>query len=353
MNQPLHFKPSRPPDSLMSISVRYLSHFQHQNQPFFINFHQFSSISSHKTIKMPSIKRAATEESTEGTRKAAKTDAGRPNSSKARLLTPEPTSEAANEPALDAEEPVETTEAVEPAVKMEKKQKKARPTLTTAPTATYDVSAFGANESCQLGITGLQQGLHADAISKGVDLHPLMSPTFNPALSEASVVQVALGSAHGVALTSSNKVLTWGCADFGQLGRKLCEGKDEDEADDAEAAKDELLTPAEVTNNFPADTVITQVAASASASFALTATGDVWGWGSFVVRPSPSINFTSSHASSSTANAYHRTSKASWAFSHPPKSPKPLPKPSTPPSQSAQIHHKHQSTFRASRTSQN
>lgn len=249
---------------------------------------------------MPSIKRAAIEEGTESTRKAARTDAGRPKSSETRLPTPEPTSEAQetapetiDEPALDAEEPIETVEAVEEAlvVKKEKKQKKetvkkARLILTSPPTVTYKVLAFGANESCQLGIAGPQMGLDAHAISKQEDLEPLISPTYNLALSGHGVVQLALGSNHGVALTNATKVLTWGCGDFGQLGRELPEAQDAKE--ECSDAKHERAIPAEVTNTFPVDTVITQVAASASASFALTATGDVWGWGTFTVRSSPS-----------------------------------------------------------------
>ena len=100
---------------------------------------------------------------------------------------------------------------------------------------------------------------------------------------------------HSVALTSGNKILTWGVNDHGALGRdtqwnggwKEIPVKDEDE--DSDNSESQLnpkeSTPTAIDDScFPTDTVFTQVAAGDNATFALTEEGRVYGWGTFKVK---------------------------------------------------------------------
>lgn len=115
------------------------------------------------------------------------------------------------------------------------------------------------------------------------------------AAEDVGVVQVAAGGMHCVALTHDGKVLTWGVNDQGALGRDTAwEGglKDIDAKSDcsSDSGSDTGLNPHESTptaipsDAFPEGTVIVQVAAGDSSSFALTDDGLVYGWGTFRVR---------------------------------------------------------------------
>jgi regulator of chromosome condensation len=121
-------------------------------------------------------------------------------------------------------------------------------------------------------------------------------PRINNPLTDANVVVIATGGMHAVALTKDGKVLTWGVNDQGALGRNTSwEGglKDikenasdsgsDDESDDAEMNPLES-NPAEVDPFFfhPGSKIV-DVAAGDSSSFALTADGRVYGWGTFRV----------------------------------------------------------------------
>jgi regulator of chromosome condensation len=96
---------------------------------------------------------------------------------------------------------------------------------------------------------------------------------------------------HGVALTQDNKILTWGVNDHGALGRdttweeKLVDmDGDDSDSDDGGDLNPKESTPTSVDMGaVPSDTVFTQVAATDNATFALTSTGRVYGWGSFRV----------------------------------------------------------------------
>ncbi|EEQ29993.1 hypothetical protein McanMca71_006203 [Microsporum canis] len=112
------------------------------------------------------------------------------------------------------------------------------------------------------------------------------------AAEDVGVVQVAAGGMHCVALTHDGKVLTWGVNDQGALGRDTAwEGglKDIDAKSDcsSDSGSDTGLNPHESTptaipsDAFPEGTVIVQVAAGDSSSFALTDDGLVYGWGTF------------------------------------------------------------------------
>jgi regulator of chromosome condensation len=97
---------------------------------------------------------------------------------------------------------------------------------------------------------------------------------------------------HVAALTNENKILTWGVNDQGALGRDttwdggLRNVEDEDESDDEDdtGMNPKESTPEEIdTSDVPENVEWVQVVASDSATFALTTTGQVYGWGTFRV----------------------------------------------------------------------
>jgi regulator of chromosome condensation len=148
--------------------------------------------------------------------------------------------------------------------------------LNTAPSRRLDVFVFGSNDNGELGLGQTFKKAECNR------------PEFNPILSSAGVVQVSNGGMHTVALTYDNKILTWGVNDQGALGRDTqWEGTMVD-IDNSESDEDEIeINPKESTpdavdmTEIPSGTVFTQVAATDSASFALTEEGFVYGWGTF------------------------------------------------------------------------
>lgn len=76
------------------------------------------------------------------------------------------------------------------------------------------------------------------------------------------IVSIGAGSEHGVALTSTGRVLTWGRGSWGQLGTGGKANRD---------------VPVQV--RVPADDKITAVSAGGGFSLALTSTGKVLAWG--------------------------------------------------------------------------
>eukprot|EP00747_Dinoflagellata_sp_TGD_P070782 gnl/TRDRNA2_/TRDRNA2_156743_c0_seq1.p1 gnl/TRDRNA2_/TRDRNA2_156743_c0~~gnl/TRDRNA2_/TRDRNA2_156743_c0_seq1.p1 ORF type:complete len:623 (+),score=139.66 gnl/TRDRNA2_/TRDRNA2_156743_c0_seq1:70-1869(+) len=78
------------------------------------------------------------------------------------------------------------------------------------------------------------------------------------------VIQIGIGSEHGIMLTDAGIVFSWGDNKYGQLGRTPC-------------LKEEDGTPFPILNLL--DEEITQVAAGKNHCLALTATGLVWAWG--------------------------------------------------------------------------
>jgi alpha-tubulin suppressor-like RCC1 family protein len=103
---------------------------------------------------------------------------------------------------------------------------------------------------------------------------------------------------HCAALTHDNKILTWGVNDTGALGRRTGAAKtveitpkeaSVDSDSDSEDEDDEYLNPTESEPRevnpkyFPEGTQFAQLAASDSATFAITTDGSVYGWGTFRV----------------------------------------------------------------------
>lgn len=171
--------------------------------------------------------------------------------------------------------------------KAEKKPRIVKPkeVINHAPTQRLHVYVFGEGSSAELGLGTAKTATDVK--------RPRLNP-FLPA-DTVGVVQVATGGMHCAALTHDNKILTWGVNDQGALGRDtqweggMKDMDDEDDGDSSDNGSDSGLNPLEAVptavdmSAFPEGTVITQLAASDSATFALTDDGEVYGWGTFRV----------------------------------------------------------------------
>ncbi|KAK7425333.1 hypothetical protein QQZ08_008230 [Neonectria magnoliae] len=157
-----------------------------------------------------------------------------------------------------------------------------RSTLSTTSNKLSDsltILAFGSGDCSQLGL----------GPARNAALRPHVNPYLDPNDPSAfHVSKFSCGGLHTVALTVDNKIITWGVNDNGALGRDTswdCKMKD---VDDESGEEDELLNPHESTpgevspDHFPPGIKFTQVAAGDSCSLALTDTGVVYGWGTFV-----------------------------------------------------------------------
>ncbi|KAJ5802959.1 uncharacterized protein N7503_005409 [Penicillium pulvis] len=162
------------------------------------------------------------------------------------------------------------------------------PTQKVPPTQLLDVYVFGTNCYGELGLGDLTKKPE------------LLRPVLNKKLDAQSigVVHIAVGGVHSAALTRDKRILTWGVNDEGALGRDIQQDKDED-ARDADSDKSGVSSgdgsdDDDITHNlkeatplpvdpslFPIGTVFCQLAASDSATFALTTDGQVYGWGTF------------------------------------------------------------------------
>ncbi|RMZ79455.1 hypothetical protein DV738_g3407, partial [Chaetothyriales sp. CBS 135597] len=152
-----------------------------------------------------------------------------------------------------------------------KRKGRSKPIINKALTKRLDIYVFGAGEMGELGL-GRDKG---QAQVKRPQLNPLLDAD------KVGVVSLSVGGMHTAALTCDNVILTWGINDEGALGRNT------DEDDDGDLDSDTGLnfkesTPGPVdTTGLPADIVWTQLACTDCATFALTANGDVYGWGTF------------------------------------------------------------------------
>ncbi|RYP88202.1 hypothetical protein DL769_000300 [Monosporascus sp. CRB-8-3] len=153
------------------------------------------------------------------------------------------------------------------------------PVINEAPTQVLKVIVFGTGECGELGL-----GPRAKEVPR---------PVVNPFLDASDagsfpVVQLDCGGMHTIALTKDNKIITWGVNDNGALGRDTTWNsglRDIDAESDDESVDLNPLesTPAPVpADYFPQNIKFVQVAAGDSCSFALTDTGRVYGWGTFV-----------------------------------------------------------------------
>lgn len=160
-------------------------------------------------------------------------------------------------------------------------------TINQAPDQVLVVLPFGSGDSCELGL--------------GPEQREALVPIINPYLNHSDpsrfhVVHLACGGMHTVALTKNNEIVTWGANDHGALGRNTSWGgglrdTHSETGDDSDASSEEgelnpkECTPAAIASAcFPPGTTFVQVAAGDNCSFALTDTGQVYGWGTFLVR---------------------------------------------------------------------
>lgn len=151
--------------------------------------------------------------------------------------------------------------------------------INSAPTKALDVFVFGDGSAGELGL-GHKRIDDRDVIHV---THPLLNPLLSA--EDVGVVQIACGGMHVLALTKDNKILSWGVNDQGALGRDTS-GQGEDSGSDSSSSGLNQLesTPAEIdTKDVAPGTKFAQVAASDSASFALTEDGRVYSWGTFRV----------------------------------------------------------------------
>ncbi|KAI9752109.1 MAG: hypothetical protein M1835_001133 [Candelina submexicana] len=151
--------------------------------------------------------------------------------------------------------------------------------INEAPTERLNVYVCGEGSSGELGL---------GAAKNAVDVK---RPRLNVLLAAdtVGVVQIAVGGMHVAALTHDNRVLTWGVNDQGALGRDTTWGGGMRDIDDSgsESGSESGLNPRECTPDavsnsyFPEGTKIVELAASDSATYALTDDGFVYGWGTF------------------------------------------------------------------------
>ena len=155
--------------------------------------------------------------------------------------------------------------------------------INHAPTEPLDVYVFGDGTNGELG---LGNGKKCAEVKR-----PCLNPHLDP--DSVGVVTMSVGGMHTAVLTKNNKILTWGVNDQGALGRNTewdggLRDIDDDKSDsgsDSDAGSGlnpKESTPAEADlSDVPEDTVWTQVAATDSATFALTNDGHVYGCGTF------------------------------------------------------------------------
>ncbi|KAH9907008.1 RCC1/BLIP-II [Xylariomycetidae sp. FL2044] len=136
-----------------------------------------------------------------------------------------------------------------------------------------DIYVVGANTFGELGLGNREH--------EGMEPTDVQLPRRNHLLSverKVNVVQVACGGGHAIALTSDNKILTWGINDEGALGRVTPDWEGDEALNPFES------TPGEVDMRSikgGGKYEFVQVEATDSACFVLTDTGLVYGWGTF------------------------------------------------------------------------
>lgn len=151
----------------------------------------------------------------------------------------------------------------------------------TAPTLDIFVCGEGSNGELGLGTAKKQMDVKR--------------PRFNAFISSKDIIKVATGGMHVLALSKDGQIYSWGVNDQGALGRDTrWEGvlKDIDEDEDSDSDDDDAdsgMNPHEANPAaidpafFHPGTVIVDIVAADSSSFALTAEGRVYGWGTFRV----------------------------------------------------------------------
>lgn len=152
--------------------------------------------------------------------------------------------------------------------------------INEAPTQVLDLFVWGTGNHDELGLGSTR------TCCRECKEH---RRNFNMSGNGPGIVHIAAGSFHGAGLTKDNRILTWGQSERGQLGRESAwEGPPTQSGLNSREANGLPVSP----DNFPTNTIFTQLACGEGTMFALTNTGDVYGWGSFrVSRRSSSIQY--------------------------------------------------------------
>ncbi|KAK2592275.1 hypothetical protein QQS21_010028 [Conoideocrella luteorostrata] len=145
-----------------------------------------------------------------------------------------------------------------------------------APTQRLDVIVFGSGDDGELGLGHIRYDRKNPAVADKPRLNHFLDAN------DVGVVQVAVGAKHCAALTHDGRVLTWGANDSRALGRNtIWEKTKESDKDMTDLNPMESLpAPAEGLANLKSG--IAQVAATENATFILTNSGLVYGWGTFL-----------------------------------------------------------------------
>lgn len=146
-----------------------------------------------------------------------------------------------------------------------------------APTTRLRVVVFGTGDGGELGLGPYPYHDGNPALAVRPRINRLLNPV------SVGVVQVAVGGMHCAALTHDGRVLTWGVNDSKALGRDTTTPSASPDANESDLHTLES-TPMEVSGLSELGHVFTQVAVTDNATFVLTATGLVYGWGTFFVR---------------------------------------------------------------------
>ncbi|KAJ2897570.1 hypothetical protein MKZ38_004555 [Zalerion maritima] len=162
--------------------------------------------------------------------------------------------------------------------------------INEAPTTPLDIFVMGSGESGELGLGNKVYNIKLKPTN-------VKRPRINHNLGrhQVGVVSIAAGGMHAAVLTRDNTILTWGVNDQRALGRDTAwDGglrdmdAGDDSSDDSSMQEDgSSMNPHESTPGlvdseyFLPGTKFVQVVASDSATFALTADGRVYGWGTF------------------------------------------------------------------------
>ena len=131
---------------------------------------------------------------------------------------------------------------------------------TAAVTAEGELYTFGGNSSGQLGLAEAGDCVYA--------------PRLVDALSGRAVVMVACGDEHTVVLTRDGAVLSFGCNEYGQLGRETPLGLEEYDEDDEDIYALPDAVPGEVRHAaLEGGEVVVEVAAGGHCTAVVTASG--------------------------------------------------------------------------------
>ena len=160
------------------------------------------------------------------------------------------------------------------------KKVKFQPDINEIPTEKLDVFVFGSGECGELGLGVAER--------ESEEPTEAARPTRNELLDHfaGGPVQIAAGGMHCAAITCDSQIVTWGVNDKGALGRDTIPvANDPDNDNEWDLNPRECIPTAVPTSSFGEDVrPFTQVVATDSATFALTANGSVYGWGQYRVR---------------------------------------------------------------------